>query len=87
MPKFGLRKPRLYGRMARVALLARRRRELMRPRETLKIRDQKWLDWRGWITLAWVLCCGWAYAVMAVKARGPLVLDWIRALGKWLGWS
>jgi hypothetical protein len=59
----------------------------MRPRATFKIRDQKWLDWRGWITLAWVLGCGWAYAVMAVRARGPLVLGWLRALGNWVGWS
>jgi hypothetical protein len=37
-------------------------------------------DWRGWIALAWVLWWGWAYALMAVRARGPQVVAWIRSL-------
>jgi hypothetical protein len=51
-----------------------------------KIPEFRQFDWRGWITLAWVLWCGWAYAVMAVQERGPLVREWLRALGKWVGW-
>ena len=26
-------------------------------------------DWRGWITLVWVLWWAWAYGIMAIKAR------------------
>jgi hypothetical protein len=37
------------------------------------------VDWRGWIALAWVLWWAWAYALMAVPARGPQVLAWIRS--------
>jgi hypothetical protein len=35
-------------------------------------------DWRGWITLVWVLVWGWAYATMAYHARAPLVLAWLK---------
>jgi hypothetical protein len=38
------------------------------------------IDWRGWIGLAWVLYWGWAYALMAIQARAPKVLDWMRNL-------
>jgi hypothetical protein len=54
----------------------------MRRRNALKTPDRWRLDWRGWITLAWVLWWGWAYAVMAVQARGPQVMAWLRAIGK-----
>jgi hypothetical protein len=37
-------------------------------------------DWRGWIALAWVVFWGWAYALMAIQARSPQVLEWIRKL-------
>ena len=33
-------------------------------------------DWRGWITLAWVIFWGISYCNMAVRARGQRVLDW-----------
>jgi hypothetical protein len=39
-------------------------------------------DWRGWIALAWVVVWGWAYALMAIQARSPQVLEWIRALSR-----
>jgi len=39
-------------------------------------------DWRGWIALAWVLWWGWAYGAMAIEARSPQVLAWLRTLGK-----
>jgi hypothetical protein len=37
-------------------------------------------DWRGWIALAWVLWWAWAYGRMAIQARAPQVLAWIRSL-------
>jgi hypothetical protein len=36
------------------------------------------VDWRGWITLAWVIFWGGVYCNMAVRARGQRVLDWFR---------
>jgi hypothetical protein len=36
------------------------------------------VDWRGWITLAWVIFWGGMYCNMAVRARGQRVLDWFR---------
>jgi hypothetical protein len=36
-------------------------------------------DWRGWIVLTWVLIWGWAYALMAIEAKAPRVLTWIRS--------
>jgi hypothetical protein len=59
----------------------------MRPRPAFKIPGPWRVDWRGWITLAWVLWWGWAYAAMALHARGPQVLAWVRALAKWAGLS
>ncbi len=38
------------------------------------------VDWRGWIALAWVLFWGWTYALMAIQARAPQVLAWVRKL-------
>jgi hypothetical protein len=38
------------------------------------------LDWRGWIALVWVLVWGWVYALMAIQARAPQLLAWIRTL-------
>jgi hypothetical protein len=37
------------------------------------------IDWRGWLSLAWVLGWGCAYAVMMIQARSPQVLAWFRA--------
>ncbi len=37
-------------------------------------------DWRGWIGLAWVVFWGWAYALMAIQARAPQFVHWIRTL-------
>jgi hypothetical protein len=45
------------------------------PRPSPRIRA----DWRGWIALAWVIGWGWAYALMAIQARSPQVLAWIRS--------
>jgi CHASE2 domain-containing sensor protein len=36
-------------------------------------------DWRGWITLVWVIVWGWAYGTMAFHARAPQVLAWLRS--------
>jgi hypothetical protein len=33
-------------------------------------------DWRGWITLAWVIFWGISYCNMALRARGQRVLNW-----------
>jgi hypothetical protein len=52
----------------------------MRPRPGLFHFAQARIDWRGWIALAWVLWWAWAYALMALPARGPQVLAW---LGSW----
>jgi hypothetical protein len=43
------------------------------------------LDWRGWLALAWVVYWGWAYAVMATKARWPLVSAWLHSFRSHLG--
>lgn len=37
-------------------------------------------DWRGWIALAWVLWWAWAYGLMAIQARAPQVIAWVRSL-------
>jgi hypothetical protein len=54
----------------------------MRWKLRFKITGHLRIDWRGWITLAWALWWGWAYCRMAVAARGPQVLEWIRHLNK-----
>jgi hypothetical protein len=45
----------------------------------LKLSD-RWLDWRGWLALLWVLWWGWSYALMTFQARGPQVLAWLRTI-------
>jgi len=45
-----------------------------------RLSDQARPDWRGWIALAWVVAWGWAYALMAIQARSPQVLGWIRTI-------
>jgi hypothetical protein len=45
------------------------------PRPSRRIRT----DWRGWIALTWAIGWGWAYALMAIQARAPQVLAWIRS--------
>jgi hypothetical protein len=40
------------------------------------------VDWRGWIALAWVVFWGWAYALMAIQARSPQIIQWIRTLAR-----
>jgi hypothetical protein len=47
--------------------------------------DRPRLDWRGWIAVAWVLIWGWSYALMAIQARAPQVLDWMRTVARLLG--
>ena len=37
-------------------------------------------DWRGWIALAWVVFWGSAYALMAIQARAPQLLQWLSQL-------
>ncbi len=37
------------------------------------------VDWRGWITVVWVVVWGWAYGTMALEARAPQVLAWLRS--------
>ena len=41
-----------------------------------KLTDRPRSDWRGWITLAWVIFWGISYCNMALRARGQRVLDW-----------
>ncbi len=53
----------------------------MRRRPGLPRGSRAPLDWRGWIALAWVLWWAWAYGRMAIQAKAPQVLAWIRALG------
>jgi len=50
--------------------------------DNFKTPDRWPLDWRGWIALLWVLWWGWAYCVMAIEARSPQVLAWLKMLGK-----
>jgi len=50
--------------------------------DNFKTPDQRPPDWRGWIALLWVLWWGWAYCVMAIEARSPQVLGWLRTFGK-----
>ncbi len=45
--------------------------------------DRIRIDWRGWLALAWVLWWGWAYALMVIHARSPLVLSWLRQFRNW----
>jgi hypothetical protein len=52
----------------------------MRPRLGCQLPDRPRLDWRGWIALAWVLWWAWKYALMAVQARSPQVMAWVRSL-------
>ena len=54
----------------------------MRHRPSLPRFSRAPFDWRGWIALAWVLWWAWAYALMAVQAKGPQVLAWVRSLWK-----
>ena len=35
-------------------------------------------DWRGWIALVWVVFWGSAYALTAIQARSPQVMEWLR---------
>jgi hypothetical protein len=42
--------------------------------------DRRSIDWRGWLTLAWALWWGWAYAAMVWRIKGPQVLAWISSL-------
>lgn len=42
------------------------------------MRRCKDVDWRGWVTLAWVIFWGGVYCNMAVRVRGQRVLDWFR---------
>jgi hypothetical protein len=43
--------------------------------------EARW-DWRGWIALAWVLWFGWLYSLMVVETKFPLVLAWLRTIGR-----
>jgi hypothetical protein len=54
----------------------------MHRRDGFKTPDRPQLDWRGWIALAWVVCWGWAYGAMAIEARSPQVMAWLRSLWK-----
>ena len=36
------------------------------------------LDWRGWITLAWVIFWAFSYCGMVVRARGGRVMNWFK---------
>jgi hypothetical protein len=40
--------------------------------------DRPRWDWRGWVTLAWVIFWGACYCNMAVRERGGRVLDWFK---------
>ena len=49
-----------------------------KPEESVTQRNRP--DWRGWIALVWVLVWGWAYALMAIQAKAPQVVSWVRSL-------
>ncbi len=51
----------------------------MRKRDSITIIHRWRQDWRSWITLAWVLCWGWAYAAMVASARGAQVIAWLNS--------
>ena len=36
------------------------------------------LDWRAWITLAWVVFWGFSYCSTVVQARGGRVMSWFK---------
>ncbi len=42
--------------------------------------SDRWLDWRGWIALVWVLWWGWCYGLMAFQARAPQVREWLSTI-------
>ena len=46
------------------------------------MRRCKEVDWRGWVTLAWVVFWGGMYCNTVVRARGQRVLDWFRPRGE-----
>jgi hypothetical protein len=54
----------------------------MERRSRLETLSRWRLDWRGWIALCWVLWWGWAYGAMAIQAKSPQVLTWLRTLWK-----
>lgn len=69
----------------RSAPLSRERERSVRPSRrsrSLTLAARQCIDWRGWIALTWVVVWGWAYALMAIQARSPQVLEWIRALSR-----
>jgi hypothetical protein len=69
----------------RSARLGRERQRAVRPSHHLRpltVAARQGIDWRGWIALTWVMVWGWAYALMAIQARSPQVLEWIRALSR-----
>ena len=47
-----------------------------------RLSDRTRPDWRGWVALAWVVFWGWAYALMAIQARSPQVLEWFRTFAR-----
>jgi hypothetical protein len=57
----------------------------MKPRNSEQTSQRRQLDWRGWITLAWVLWWGWAYCQMAVAVKGPQVLQWLLTIRRCAG--
>jgi len=52
----------------------------MQQRNGFETADRSRLDWRGWIALLWALWWAWAYCVMAIEARLPQALAWLRTL-------
>lgn len=77
--------PHAPGRVAPLAdltvdRLRSHRGELMVRRHDGFARNPYRADWRGWIALTWVLVWGWAYAAMAIQARAPQVVSWIRSV-------
>jgi len=47
-------------------------------------RERKKIDWRGWITLAWVLWFGWLYTLMVLQQRGSGLRKAIATVGAML---
>jgi hypothetical protein len=53
-----------------------------RPHRFLTVAAPSGVDWRGWIALAWAMVWGWAYVLVALQARAPQIVCWIRTIAR-----
>ena len=78
-------RPDAGRRIRRSGPLSRGPQRAVRPSRHLRfptVAARRGIDWRGWIALTWAVVWGWAYALMAVRARSPQVFEAIRALSR-----